>query len=96
MNALITIFDTRFSSTGAILQVFLALLPLHLVRLVKSFFAFPSFLARYIGTHVAIVIVHSRLTPLYKSCALREHWRANDNGQKKIAAGRRLRHYKNT
>ena len=36
---------------------------------------FPSFLARYIGTHVAIVIVHSRLTPLYdalpRGCSIR-------------------------
>ena len=39
---------------------------LRLVRTAEAFFAFPSFSARDICTHVAIIIVHSRLTPLYQ------------------------------
>ena len=38
---------------------------------------FPFFLARYIGTHVAIIIVHSRLTPLYYVVALSRSHRAS-------------------
>ena len=38
---------------------------LRFVRIAKALFSFPSFLAGNIGTHVTIIIVHSRLTPLY-------------------------------
>ena len=44
----------------------LASLPLHLVRLVKPFFCVANIFGWGYWLRVTIVMVHSRLTPLYK------------------------------